>query len=282
LKITKGKLQRPPRVLVYGAEKIGKSTFASGAPKPVWLGKDSGTEELDVSRMPQPETWEDVLASVEWFRSSEFETLVVDPINWLEPLCHASVVGNSGKSIADWGGGYGRGHAAALIKWREFVAALERAWNAGKAIVLLAHSAVKKFDNPEGASYNRYSLDMSDAPAGLLKQWVDAVLFAQRESTAKTLDGKTIGVGTGARMLYTTWSPAYDAGNRWGLPEEIPLEWASIVRSTADVASIEADLASLNDASVSAKVRAALSKPGAPVAQISQQLKTKLKEARAS
>jgi hypothetical protein len=49
------------RALIYGAEKVGKSTWSAGAPKPIFLGAESGTERLDVDRL-QPSSWEEALS----------------------------------------------------------------------------------------------------------------------------------------------------------------------------------------------------------------------------
>src|SRR5579859_1249276 len=123
--IRRGILEVPHRVLIYGPEKVGKSTFAAGAPAPIFLGKDSGTEHLDVDRLPQPETWAEVLEGLAIVEreAHDYKTLVLDPVNWLEPLINADVTGDSGKSIEAWDGGYGRGYDAAIDRWRVLVAA---------------------------------------------------------------------------------------------------------------------------------------------------------------
>jgi hypothetical protein len=233
-----GPLDTPLRVLVYGAEKVGKSTFAAGAPSPLFLGADSGSERLDVARI-EPATWHE---AVEWVgelahEKHDYKTLVVDPVNWLEPLCWSAVVGDGGGSIESFGGGYGKGYSAALDLWRVFVQRLEACWRAGMHVVLVAHTQVKNFQNPEGPAYDRYELAMNAKAAGLLKQWVDAVLFARLETFAKAEKGatKAKGFSTGARIMHTQPSAAYDAGSRWKLPDELPLSWADFV------AAVEAD-----------------------------------------
>jgi len=60
--IKKGKIEAPIRVLLYGPEKIGKSTFAANAPSPIFICGETGTEELDIARFPEPKSFNDVLA----------------------------------------------------------------------------------------------------------------------------------------------------------------------------------------------------------------------------
>lgn len=295
-RVRKGRIETPIRALVYGAEKVGKSTFAAGAARPLFLGKDSGTEHLDIERLPQPETWRDVLeglseVEVEAHKAG-YRTLVVDPIGWLEPLANLDVTGDPAVSLATWGGGYGKGFAAALDRWRVFVGSLERVWKSGMNVILVAHAQVKTFNDPEGAPYERYELALENkAVAGLLKQWVDAILFARREAFGK-MDPNTKrakAYGSAARMLHTEWNPAYDAGNRFNLPPELPLSWEAFAdalergqRRREDlIAQIEAGLRELADPEIEKKVRGYLADSKFDVADIANSVAAKLGERRA-
>ena len=71
--VRRGRISAPLRVLCYGAEGVGKSTFAAGAPKPLWLGAEGGTGHLDVDRLPEPKAWADVLSSLS--DTEEFDVL---------------------------------------------------------------------------------------------------------------------------------------------------------------------------------------------------------------
>jgi len=287
----RGIINRPPRILLYGLEKVGKTTFAKAAPSPIWLGKDQGTEHLDIVRFPQPNSWQDVLDALDDMaangKSNGLETLVVDPVNYMEPLAIADILGNSGKSLGEFGGGFGRGIEALGDRFRRFILGLERVWDAGHGIVLLAHARVKQFDNPEGEGYKRYEIDMSDRVAGALKQWVDCIIFAQREAFARTEKNKTRGAGSGARMMHTEWRPAYDAGNRWGLESEIPLSWADLMAAKASgvarretlLKQINEHLAELADPAVSAKVEGYIAE-GADIFEIANAVSAKLGAAR--
>lgn len=228
--IKKGRVDAPLRVLLYGVEGVGKSTFAMRAPSPIFLNQEKGTEELAVARFPEPETWTDVFDAIRVLEAtpSEYKTLVIDPVNWLEPLCWAHVcTKNNWQTIEE--PGYGKGYDAALDEWRVFIAALDRLRDARSMhIILLAHAQVKSFSDPEAdASFDRYQIAMNQKAAGLLKQWSSAVLFAKHELYAhKDKTTKRVrGVSSGARQLFTQWSAAYDAKNRYHLPETLPLSW---------------------------------------------------------
>ncbi len=50
-----GRIEKPIRVLMYGTDGVGKTTFAADAPGPVFLAAEDGTAQLDVARFPEPE-----------------------------------------------------------------------------------------------------------------------------------------------------------------------------------------------------------------------------------
>jgi hypothetical protein len=219
-------------------------------------------------------------------RAKGVKTLVMDPLNWFEPLVTADVVGDSGKALASWDGGYGRGADASMDRWRLIKKSLERIWSAGMNVILCAHSQVKKFEDPEGPGYERWELAMAKGPAGLFKQWVDAVLFARPDTYGRMdqTSKKVKASGTDARILYTEHCPAFDAGNRWRLPRELALSWSAFIEAKEEGerqlrvlrAQIERDLQELGDPEVEKKVRAFLSDPKLDVAEIANALTVKL------
>jgi hypothetical protein len=231
-----GRLVTARRILGYGVEGVGKSTFAAGAPRAVFLCPENGTPHLNIQRLPSPDTWDEMLEIVSLVDDDKapFETLVIDPINWLEMLCWARVVGgpgsrpdeNTADAIQKHGGGFNKGFEAATSHWRNLIALLERIWKGGKHVVLLGHCHVKGFQDPTGVSYDRYEVQMHHKAAGLLKQWADDVLFMRHEVLKKPENGKVIAVATGARVMHTQWSRAWDAKTRAALPEELPLSWS--------------------------------------------------------
>jgi hypothetical protein len=240
--IVKGKILKPQRVLVYGVEKVGKTSFAAQAPEPIFLGSEDGTNELNIHRLPQPHSWNEALEGIDFLTRAEhpYKTLVVDTLDWLEPLCWKHLLttkkGADGKWVTDIEGyGFAKGYIYAIDSWRIYLRMLERLRDArGMWIVQLAHSHVKTFKNPAGEDYDRYTLKMHEKAGGLMKEWSDIVLFAQHETYTHEKNKRVKGLSTGARVLHTVRTAAWDAGSRVSLPETIPLDWHEFYREVQD------------------------------------------------
>ncbi len=227
--VTSGKRQQPYRLLLSGTEGIGKSTFGAGAPSPLFLGAEDGTDHLDVKRLPTPQAWADVFRSVGLLQaeSHDFKTLVVDTVDWLEPMLWEFICARDKKTDIE-AYGFGKGYSAALDEWRKLLRALEGLRVKGMSVVLLAHTHLRTFKNPLGEDFDRYELKLNLKAGGLLKEWCDAVLFANYETFAVKAQNatKAKGVSSGARYIYTERTAAYDAKNRYSLPAQLALSWS--------------------------------------------------------
>jgi hypothetical protein len=223
--------RKPLRVVLYAPEKTGKTTFAARAPSPIFLGTEDGFGDITPTPpIHDPSSWTDALTFLRVLRSEQhdYKTLIIDTVDFLEPLCWEHVCKREGvDSIEKIGGGYGKGHLAAQLEWRNLLADLDRLRAKGMTIILLAHSKTHTFQNPDGEDYSRYTLAMNEKSAGLIKQWADIVLFANFETFVDIEKGQKKGKGLGGqtRKLYTQRRASFDAGNRFSLPEEMPLAW---------------------------------------------------------
>lgn len=280
--VTKGKQERPLRVIVYGVEGVGKSSFAAAAPSPVFLCSEDGTSQLDVARFPAPRTWNEALEAVKVLTHDDhpFKTLVVDTLDWLEPLCWQHVCQTHGKTnIEEFG--FGKGYVLAVEQWRLLLGRLDILLRTRKMhVVLVAHSTVRRVDDPQTGAFDRYRMKVHDKSADVLREWVDAILFARHEVRTVERNGKARGVSSGMRLMHTTWTAAYDAKNRFDLPETLPLSWeefegACKVHTPADPAKLRGELAELIprlDGDTKAKAEEYLDKNGGDAAKLAQLL----------
>ncbi|MCM1167665.1 MAG: ATP-binding protein [Ruminococcus sp.] len=235
MNITRGKIQSAKKVVIYGAEGIGKSTFAARFPEPLFIDTEGSTKELDVARFDKPTSWAMLLGQIDYVIANKpCKTLVIDTVDWAEALCLESVCAAHGKKgIEDFG--YGNGYMYEKEEFGRFLNKLTDVINAGVNVVLTAHAIIRKFEQPdEMGSYDRWELKLGKKTTNLIsplvKEWADIVLFANYKtlSVAADKDGKKHKAQGGKRVMYTAHHPCWDAKNRYGLPEELPFEYAQI------------------------------------------------------
>lgn len=237
--IISGTTAAPPRLIVYGQEGIGKSTFAASAPKPLFIPTEDGLKRIDCKRFPVVKNFGEFIGRIGQLCQQEhdFETAVVDTADWLEKLIWAETCRRKGKeSIEDIG--YGKGYQFAMDLWKEVVTGLDYLHGErGMVVILLAHAKVERFNDPEQASYDRYTLRLHRDADAYLREWADAVLFAHRKVRIQAEDlgfnktrnvAKAIGSDGGERLLRTVPSPAAVAKNRYGMVGDIPLSWEEL------------------------------------------------------
>ena len=236
MNITSGRIRTPQKVVIYGVEGIGKTTFASHFPDPVFIDTEGSTKFLDVKRFDAPSSWSMLLTQIDYVISARpCRTLVLDTIDWAEKLCYEHVLASHNwKSIED--PGYGAGYRYTYDEMGKLLNRLSDVIEAGINVVVTAHAALRKFEQPdEMGSYDRYEMKLQNTPrcnvASMVKEWADCVLFANYK-TIIVKDGKgenAKGKGRGGeRVIYTTHNPCWDAKNRYGLPDEAPFDYQVI------------------------------------------------------
>ena len=225
-KIKRGDASLPDRVLLAGPEGIGKSTFASGAPAPLFICAEDGLKGLDHVQRLSPESLQEVHQIIDELIVDRkgYKTLVIDTADWLERLIYAGICQRDGKSnIEDYG--YGKGYVIAENELVNILGKLDKLRSKGMGIVILSHVQIKTFNDPTGESWDRYEMKGHKRMTGILREWTDACLFAVREvvkTKAKSdRNEKTI---DGGKVIHTEWSPAWDAKNRLNLPAKIEVE----------------------------------------------------------
>lgn len=247
--VQRGAAVKPHRVVLYGVEGIGKTTFAALAPKPIFIGTEDGAGALSLDRFPRPEGWADVLDAVQALTDDthSFKTVAIDSLDWAEPLVWAHVCERDKKSGIE-AYGFGKGYIEALSEFRRLLSALERL-QAAKAmnVVLIAHAHLKMQKNPSGDDFERFTLKLNEKAGGAVREWAETVLFANWETfTRENANERRIGVTSGRRLIYTTKTAAFEAKNRYALPDEIDLAggWDGFARAVDRNRAAETDIRS--------------------------------------
>ncbi|MEM9073931.1 MAG: ATP-binding protein [Myxococcota bacterium] len=232
--LTKGPDAKPPRVVVYGEHGLGKSTFAAGAPNPVFIQTEDGLSAIDTTKFPLAKKYEDVIEAITTLYKEEhdFRTVVLDSLDWLEALIwDYAARTNEYQGIEDFG--YGKGYVLAADIMREVLDGLNALrLEKGMAVIATAHCQVRRFDSPTSEPYDQFKLKLHKFAAPIVQEWADVVGFVSLDEIIKKEDvgfnkKAARGITTGRRMLHLCPKPAYAAKNRFGLPDELPLEWGA-------------------------------------------------------
>lgn len=235
-RITRGRRPRPRRVLIYGTGGVGKSTWASCAPSPIFLPIEDGIGDIECAAFPLLTSWDQVCQALDdlYEQPHDFRTIVLDSVDWLERLIWDQVCRDQPKPVASIEDiGYAKGYTFALSYWRALLDGMEALRTKhGMTCILIGHSKIEKFESPDAPAYDRYSVKLHRHAAGVVCEWADEVLFARHKTlTTTTEEGfgvkRTRGISTGERVLCCTEKPSHVAKNRLDLPDEIPLLWSA-------------------------------------------------------
>jgi hypothetical protein len=226
-------IRKPARVLIHGTASIGKTTMASYAPNPVFIQTEDGLASVDVNAFPLAKTFNEVLDALRVLGEGghNFETVVIDSVDWLEPLIFQQVCDDN-KWMNIETPGYGKGYAAAMVMWRKYIDYINYLRDScGMWVVQIAHTDIKRFNAPDTEPYDRYQIKLKDRASELLIEHSDLVLFCNRVVSIKETDAGfnkkiTRAVGGDQRIVHTTERPSHIAKSRYPLPDSIYIQSA--------------------------------------------------------
>ena len=235
MKITKGRVPCAKKLLFYGPEGIGKSSIAAKFPDPLFIDTEGSTNHMDVTRFDAPSSWQMVLDEVQYAIDHPdcCKTLVIDTADWADRLEIEELCKKTG-----WDGleapGYGRGYQYSAEEFGKLLNKLTEVTQRGINVVITAHAQLRKVELPEEmGAYDHWEMKTSKKVAPMIREWADAVFFLNYKVVLVNVDNKGQGKGKnkatgGRRVMYTTHTPFWDAKNRFGLPDEIPLDFNEI------------------------------------------------------
>lgn len=251
LKITKGKQTKPQKVVIYGPEGIGKTTFASKFPNPLIIDTEGGSCHLDVSRTDCPKSWDEFINAVHDCADTEFATIVIDTADWAEQVCIESICQkNNVKSIESFG--YGKGYTYIGEEFARLLKACDELIAKGKHVVITAHAKMRKFEQPdEMGAYDRWEMKLTRQVAPLVKEWADMVLFCNYQTIVITDSNNSKKAQGGKRVVYASHHPCWDAKNRHGLPDKFDMDFSKIAHCFETEKTEKAEIEKASEADMS-------------------------------
>ena len=239
--ITSGRIPGAKKIVIYGPEGIGKSTLASQFPDPVFIDTEDSTKDMNVKRLDKPTSWQMLLDEVRFIRDNPTlcKTLVLDTADWAEQMEIDDLLKTNQKNgIEDFG--YGKGYTYSAERFGKLLNLLTEVSERGVHIVMTAHAQLRKVELPEEmGAYDHWEMKTSKKVAPLIREWADAVLFLNYKVNVINIDNQGAAKGKnkaqgGRRVIHTNHTPFWDAKNRYGMPDELPLEYESIAQLFAD------------------------------------------------
>ena len=224
---------RPPILVLYGPGGIGKTSFGSTMNKPIIVQTEDGIGKIECPHFPVAKNYIEFMDNLKSLHEekSEFKTVIIDSLDWLETLLQEYVCQQNGwQEISS--PAYGKGYAAALEVWKEYLAMLNRLREKGFTILQIAHNEIRRYEDPTNEPHDRHQIKLHRKAADLVIEHSDAVFFANYKIGTIQVKGKSGGMTTklkqGDRTIFTQESPGFQAKNRFALDPEMPFEWASI------------------------------------------------------
>ena len=224
---------KPPIVVLYGPGGIGKTTFASKMKQPVIVQAEDGIGKIECPHFPVASTYTEFEDNLKALINddSEFFTVVIDSLDWLETLIHEHVCEKNGwPDISS--PSYGKGYMVALETFKEYLGLINQLRNKGFTVLQIAHNEVRRYEDPSLEPRDRHQIKLHRKAADLIIEHSDCVFFANYKIGTIQVKGKSGGMTTklkqGDRTIFTQETPGFQAKNRFGLEPEMPFDWVTI------------------------------------------------------
>jgi hypothetical protein len=210
-------------ILLYGAPKLGKSSFASKAPGALFFECEPGLNHLEVFKVPTY-SWEAFLEACKLIAKGDhnFKTIVIDTVDNAFKMCSDYVCAKHG---IEYEGDMGHGKGWALVK-NEWHRVLTRLASLPYGLILISHAIDKTIETRTG-EYTKTTPSLPDRARNVVLGLVDIILFGDSVAKKDTAGNVTI-----ERVVRTKPHPTYEAGDRTGrLPELLPLDYEQFVKA---------------------------------------------------
>ena len=240
----------PPILTIYGGPGIGKTTFGTRTPDPVFLMGEDGCPHI-LPKIPKTgviESWPDSIAALDWLLNNEHDrkTLVIDTVNKIvqhsrQYICDKmykglwkSVSGNEGFNS------FGYGEHAASMEFEKFLSRLyQLKTKRNMWIIMLAHEGQHRQGNLHGEDFKKLGGLMHHHPWSRIVEMSDQVAHVTRDFVAVKKQGENVAKirSKNERQMYFEGDPSRDAKCRDGIykmPSVIKFSYANYEKHSVE------------------------------------------------
>ena len=226
------------KAVLYGQEGVGKSSLAAQIPGIVFIDCEGSTTKMDVRRLPAPDSWQMLCDEMAFVRENAaqkgYRAVAIDTFDWAEILAIQAICAEHKISGIE-GVPYGKGWQFESELIARFLESTDKLIKAGIHVILICHAITRKTTLPEEIDeFDHWELKLGNKTtnkiAPLLKEWSDMTLFLAFKTQVMAADdkGKVHKATSVQRVMYATKSAWWDAKNRFGLPDMMPLDYNAI------------------------------------------------------
>ena len=226
------------KAVLYGQEGVGKSSLAANIPGIVFIDCEGSTNKMNVRRLPAPTSWAMLCDEVEFihqnYAAKGYKAVAIDTFDWAEMLALQAICADHNVKGIE-GIAYGKGWQFECELIARFLESTDKLIKAGIHVILICHAVSRKTTLPEEIDeFDHWELKLGNKTtnkiAPLLKEWSDMTLFLAFKTQIMAADdkGKVHKATSVQRVMYATKSAWWDAKNRFGLPDMMPLDYGAI------------------------------------------------------
>lgn len=214
-------------ILIYGREKIGKSTVFSGFPKALFFATEPGIKGLDIFSFNDENggvtNWEIFRKGVDLLeeKTGQFKTIVIDTVDRAYDMALDWVCAERGIEYpgTDASGSEDYGRSWKAVK-QEFTEQIHRLHQAGYGVGFISHAKEIEIKSRSGERYTRIFPSMAQQARTVIEALVDFFFYAEYVKSQKH-----------SRILIcegdeTIWAGARSAGGK-DFPSILPMVGAN-------------------------------------------------------
>jgi hypothetical protein len=211
--------------ILYGREKIGKTTMAASFPDAIFFATEPGTKGLEVYELNAEnggvKDWSILREGIDLLEGTDrFKTVVIDTADRAYELCAKYICGKLGidhQSLDKTGKQDRSGRGWQMVR-TEFMEQINRIVQSGRGIVFTSHSKEALIQSRSGDEYTRIQPTMTGQARGVIEPLADLFIYCEY---MKNTEGET------KRIMITEGDELVCAGGRTAeggsLPKYLPM-----------------------------------------------------------